>query len=80
MGVIVATVGCGVGVVVMRLFGAGKSDIGVRFDVVARSVGRARVQTTNTAVPHGLYVGDLKSPDGRELGPVHLYVSRATEA
>lgn len=40
----------------------------------------ARVRTTNTSVPHGLYVGDLKSPDGRELGPVHLYVSRATEA
>jgi hypothetical protein len=40
----------------------------------------ARVRTTNTSVPHGLYVGDLKSADGRELGPVHLYVSRATEA
>ena len=28
----------------------------------------ARVQTTNTSVPHGLYVGELKRPDGRELG------------
>ena len=40
----------------------------------------ARVRTTNTTVPPGLYVGDLKGPDGRELGPVHLYVSCATEA
>ena len=40
----------------------------------------ARVQTTNTTVPHGLYVGHLDAPDGRRLAPVHLYVSRATGA
>jgi hypothetical protein len=40
----------------------------------------ARVQARNTTVPHGLYVGQLATPDGRPLAPVHLYVSRATGA
>jgi hypothetical protein len=39
-----------------------------------------RVQSKDTSVPHGLYVGRLEGPDGRLLAPVHLYVSRATRA
>jgi hypothetical protein len=39
----------------------------------------AELQTTNTTVPPGLYVGQLESAEGRALAPVQLYVSRATE-
>jgi hypothetical protein len=35
------------------------------------------VRTTDTSVPPGLYVGDLKRPDGQILTPVQLYLSRA---
>jgi hypothetical protein len=37
----------------------------------------ARVRTTDTSVPPGLYVGQLKRPDGQILAPVQLYLSRA---
>jgi hypothetical protein len=36
-----------------------------------------QVRTTDTSVPPGLYVGDLKRPDGQILTPVQLYLSRA---
>jgi hypothetical protein len=36
-----------------------------------------RVRTTDMSVPPGLYVGQLKRPDGQILAPVQLYLSRA---
>lgn len=39
----------------------------------------ARLQTTDASAPSGLYVGRLKAADGRELGCVQLYVSRAMD-
>lgn len=37
----------------------------------------ALVRSTDTSVPPGLYVGNLKRADGQILAPVQLYVSRA---
>jgi hypothetical protein len=37
----------------------------------------ALVRSTDTLVPPGLYVGNLKRADGQILAPVQLYVSRA---
>jgi hypothetical protein len=39
-----------------------------------------RLHTTDASAPPGLYVGEVKSADGRNLAPVQLYVSRATGA
>lgn len=37
----------------------------------------AQVKTANTSVPPGLYVGQLKSPEGTALALIQLYLSRA---
>ena len=37
-----------------------------------------RLATADATVPPGLYVGEVKSADGRNLAPVQLYLSRAT--
>ena len=55
-------------------------DVAVTVERLPDGTVGARVRTTNTSVPHGLYVGRLDAPDGRPLAPVHLYVSRATGA
>jgi hypothetical protein len=54
------------------------SDVAVTVLALPDGTVGARVQTTNTSAPPGLYVGGLAAPDGRALAPVHLYVSRAT--
>ncbi len=36
-----------------------------------------RLETSNTTVPPGLYVGQLRMPEGQTLAPVQLYLSRA---
>jgi len=56
------------------------TDVAVTVQRLQDGTVAARVQTTNAAVPQGLYVGRLATPDGRPLAPVHLYVSRATRA
>jgi hypothetical protein len=56
------------------------TDVAVTVRRLPDGTTAAQVQTTNTAVPPGLYVGRLDGPDGRPLAPVHLYVSRATGA
>ncbi|CAN5900195.1 hypothetical protein BH23ACT5_BH23ACT5_15570 [soil metagenome] len=39
-----------------------------------------RLSTTNSSAPQGLYVGSLTGPDGQDLAPVQLYISRVTGA
>jgi len=39
-----------------------------------------RLQTANTSLAPGLYVGQLTTPQGTALAPVQLYLSRATGA
>jgi hypothetical protein len=39
-----------------------------------------RLQTANTSLAPGLYVGQLTTPQGATLAPVQLYLSRATGA
>ena len=56
------------------------SDMDVSVESVAGGSLAARVRTTNTSAPAGLYVGGLHRPDGQPVAPVHLYLSRATGA
>ena len=56
------------------------SDMDVSVESVAGGTLAARVRTTNTSAPPGLYVGRLDRLDGQPVAPVHLYVSRATGA
>jgi hypothetical protein len=56
------------------------ADMTVTVESLAGGGLGARVRTTNTSAPHGLYVGALRLPDGRAVAPVHLYISRATGA
>jgi hypothetical protein len=56
------------------------TDITVTVESLAAGALGARVTTTNTSVPHGMYVGRLSTADGRLLAPVHFYISRATGA
>ncbi|HLU31156.1 MAG TPA: hypothetical protein VK088_05305, partial [Acidimicrobiia bacterium] len=52
-------------------------EVSVSVEDIDEQTRGARVRTTNTSVPAGLYVGELHTPDGRRLVPVQLYVSRA---
>jgi len=56
------------------------TDMSVTVETLTGGTVAARVRTTNTTAPAGLYVGSLARPDGRPVAPVHLYVSRATGA
>jgi hypothetical protein len=56
------------------------NDMSVTVESLAGGTLAARVLTTNTSAPVGLYVGRLDRPDGQPVAPVHLYVSRATGA
>jgi len=53
-------------------------DIVVSVEPLPDGTYGVRLTTTDTSVPPGLYVGDLQSPQGRTIGPVQHYVSRAT--
>lgn len=53
------------------------SEMAVRTERLDEQTVGVRLGTTNTSVPAGLYVGELRAPDGRTLTPVQLYVSRA---
>lgn len=53
------------------------NEVSVSVEDIDEQTRGARVRTTNTSVPAGLYVGELHTPDGRRLVPVQLYVSRA---
>ncbi|TFV86973.1 hypothetical protein [Blastococcus sp. CT_GayMR16] len=55
-------------------------DVAVTVQALPDGTVGARVQVRDATVPHGLYVGDLNTPDGRLLAPVHFYVSQATGA
>jgi hypothetical protein len=55
------------------------TDVTVSVERLGDGTLGARVRTTNTSAPYGLYVGRLLTADGRALTPVQLYVSRATE-
>ena len=60
--------------------GAQISDVSVTVEPLGGGRFGARVSTGDTTSPAGLYVGTLKTPDGKELAPVQLYLARAGEA
>lgn len=54
------------------------SEVSVSVEQLEDGSYGVRLSTTNSALAPGLYVGDLLAADGRRLGPVQLYLSRAT--
>jgi hypothetical protein len=53
-------------------------DISVTVEPLGDGTFGARLTTTDTSVPPGLYVGELQNPQGGKVAQVQLYVSRAT--
>jgi hypothetical protein len=60
--------------------GATISDVSVTVEALEGGVFGARVQTTDSTAPAGLYAGTLETPGGKKLAPVQLYVARVREA
>jgi hypothetical protein len=60
--------------------GATIADVSVTVEPLGGGRYGARVRSTDSSVPAGLYVGTLKTPDGRVRTPVQLYVARTREA
>jgi hypothetical protein len=54
------------------------NEISVKVEKLDENAYGVRVSTSNTSVPAGLYVGELRSPEGARIIPIQLYVSRAT--
>jgi hypothetical protein len=60
--------------------GATISDASVTVEPLGGGSYGARVHTTDSAAPAGLYIGTLRTPQGPVRTPVQLYVARAREA
>jgi hypothetical protein len=55
-------------------------DVSVTVEPLGGGGYGARVGTTDTTVPAGLYVGALQTSDGRVLAPVQLCLARTEQA
>jgi hypothetical protein len=55
-------------------------EISVSVQALDEGTYGVRLQTANTSLAPGLYVGRLTTPEGATLAPVQLYLSRATGA
>lgn len=60
--------------------GAILSEVSVTVEPLGGGRYGARVQTSDSSAPPGLYVGTLQTPQGQLRTPVQLYVARAREA
>jgi hypothetical protein len=56
------------------------ADVTVTVEALDDGTYGVRLQTSDTAVPPGLYVGQVTTPGGKALAPVQLYLSRARGA